>query len=220
MTIRVQTDLDLTDDQKARLTRMVQGNGHFDHNNQFMAADTCRDLVAIHFLKTPRKEIAGGETRIDSVDDLLFETPPGIYLEAADGSLWGWLSTKEFITSSWHYGVLFQDQSGDTWFCGRNETTGGRVSADSPILKRITPDVSAYVRADNGLLCANLPAEGEFWLTDGDPSVVTSIPWWSPLSIDPGKGVGAEIIEEDRRLLAQMQARIAALCAQCEDLAP
>lgn len=209
MTIPVVTDIDLTDDQKDRLVRMVRGNGHFDHNNAFLAAGERREVAAIRFLSEPIPDVPFAETRIDGVDGTRFDKTPWLYLEDTEGKVWGWQAARDFTPSSWHYGVIFEDSRGDAWFCGRNEPTGGVVDADAPILRRISLQTPEHVVAENGELCENLPAEGEFWLTGEDLATVTSIPWWSPMGHDgTTRQNNPEAHARDQALIAALRRRV------------
>lgn len=211
MAIEVIGDIDLSEEQKVRLLRMIRGNGHVDHENRFEAAGETRTLAAVRFLSAPLPDVPFGDTCIDGVDGIRFERPPYLYLEAEDGAICGWRAARDATPSAWHYGVLFQDAEGQAWFCGRDEPTGGRIEADAPILRRVSMQVPDHVLCETGPLEGSLPAEGEFWLTQGEVAVVTSIPWWGGLCLTDEEGLCPEAVRWDRRLLEGVQRRVGAL---------
>jgi hypothetical protein len=222
MTIDVKSDFTLTDDQKRRLVMMVRGNGHFDYHDGYLDREgMARKIRAIRFVKDPVPGVEGGESLIDAVDDLRFETSPFLYLEDEAGGITGWKAARERTPSRWHYGAIFTDEAGQGWFCGREESTGTRIDGEEPILRRISLETPAHVVAENGPIVENMPAEGEFWLSSEDPAVVTSIPWWSGFGGDadpendwPEKT--ASLIRENAAL-ARMRERAAYLAA---DISP
>jgi hypothetical protein len=217
--IDVKSDFPLTDDQKRRLVNMVRGNGHFDYRDAYLDGEgMARNLQAIHFVKEPVPGVEGGESLIDSVDALRFETAPFLYLEDEAGGLTGWKVARERTPSRWHYGAIFTDEAGQGWFCGREESTGTRLDGEEPILRRISLETPAHVVAENGPILENMPAEGEFWLSSEDHAVVTSIPWWSgfggegdPANDWPERA--ASLVRENTAL-ARMRERAAGLSAE------
>lgn len=198
------TDIDLTDDQKGRIVRMIRGNGHVDYEGNYRSPAGAHMLKAVHFLSTP-KDIPGGESAIDGVDGVQFETSPHIYLEDLNGALHGWKSARELKTSRWHYGIILPDDAGDLWFFGRDEVDGKAISLDAPILRRVRKTPSENVLEECGPLISSVPAEGEFWLSDEDEAVVTSIPWWSGFA---GPDSEYASFENEREILATVRARI------------
>lgn len=204
MTISVITDIDINEDQKARLLRMVRGNGCFDYEGNYRSPKGSHTLKSIHFVQH-EKEIPGGESLIDGLDDLRFQSPPYIYLEDMDGNIHGWTNVQELKTSQWHYGIIFQDDQDDLWFFGRDQADGSRITLDCPILRRVRATPSEDVLAENGPLIEALPAQGEFWLSDEDPAVVTSIPWWTAFA---GPDNERSSFEGEREILTTVKARV------------
>lgn len=209
--LEIKSDIDLTEDQKVRLERTVYGNGHFDHEMGYAdRSGVPKHAVAIHFLSEPMAGKWGSETRIVGLDDIQFRTghEPHIYIEAEDGSVDGWNHCSGLIKSRWHYGLIMQDDDGGLWFCGTENSAGGdEITGDEP-LKRIDPVTVAMVRQENGEILANLPADGEFWLSNEDLPKVTSIPWWG--KIDPTEpNVREDAAVAMTALLEKVKTRIA-----------
>lgn len=206
--IRVHADIPLTEDQERRLKRLVYGQGHFDHEGGFLDASGQRqEVTALHLRLQPLQDIPGGETTLAAIDAHDFgEAPPFLYLEDREGKKTGWNETRSAIASSWHYGVILQDDRGDVWFCGIDAPGPGELTGDEP-LHRISAETPELVQEENGDILANLPADGEFWLSKEDPPKVTSIPWWGNLN-----PADAHLREEARApmraLLERIQTRI------------
>lgn len=211
--IKVSSDIPLTEDQGNRLLLLVYGKGHFDYANCYSDGSGGRhELAALHLRLTPFDAVPGGETTLASIDAHDFgENSPFLYLEDADGHKTGWDDARAAIASRWHYGLILQDDVGDLWFCGIDEISQGEMTGDEPLrrLSSVTPDI---VRFQNGEILDNLPADGEFWLSDEPEPKVTSIPWWG--NVDPEtEHLREEARAPMRALLDRIQTRIRALRA-------
>lgn len=208
--IKVVSALALTEDQEHRLKRMVYGNGHFDHEGGYLdGAGLRHQLAALHFCLSPIPDVSGGESRIVSIDTHHFgKESPYLYLEDRLGKMTGWGEARSAIPSKWHYGVILQDAEGDVWFCGVDEIGHDEITGNEPLrrLSRITPDV---VRMENGEILDNLPADGEFWLSEEPEPKVTSIPWWGHLNAEDAH-LREEARAPMRALLDRIQTRIRA----------
>lgn len=219
MPIHVNTDFDLNEDQKHRVLGLFRGNGHFDYQDKFKdASGACRECVGVHFLKEPKPGIPGGDSTIDGIDDLRFDRSPSLYLEDASGALTGWKLAREWTPSSWNFGVIFKDDEGQAWFCGRQSGETKTMDAEAPILRRVSLETPDHVIEQYGPVTDNLPAEGEFWLSHEEIAVVTSIPWWSYISDETLKV--PEIAEHDNAALERMKERVRALAADSAEPAP
>lgn len=222
MPITLTTDFHLNEDQTDRILTMLRANGHIDYEDMYATATGKRArCVAMHFLKEPLDGISGGETTIDSIDDIRFDKPPSIYIEDAEGALTGWKQAREWIESSWNCGVIFKDDDGQAWFCGRQTVESVSMDSEAPILRRVSLETPEFIFEGYGLINDNLPAEGEFWLSHEEQAVVTSIPWWSHCSdgTDP-EPFNAEVAENDRAAIERMKLRVRALSAKPEDALP
>jgi hypothetical protein len=208
--LQIKSDWPLTEDQKDRLERMVYGNGHFDHElNYEDRTGVVKKAKAIHFRAEPLDDVVRGETRIVGLDDISFRTghEPHIYIEAEDGEICGWNDCTGVIKSLWHYGMILQDDDGDVWFCGTENSASGELTGDEP-LKRISSGTVPIVAMQNGEVLANLPADGEFWLSVEEEPKITSIPWWGKL--DPNNpNVRPDAAEDMIALLEKVGSRIA-----------
>lgn len=206
--IQVHADIPLTDDQERRLKRMVYGQGHFDHEGGFIdAAGQRQEVAALHLCLQPLPETPGGETTLAAIDTHDFgEASPFLYLEDRDGKKTGWKEARGAIASQWHYGVILQDDHGDVWFCGIDAPGSGELTGDEP-LRRISAETPEIVLEENGEILANLPADGEFWLSKEDLPKVTSIPWWGNLNPEDAH-LREEARAPMRALLDRIQTRI------------
>lgn len=215
--VMVRSRYPLTEDQKRRFLWHLQGEGRVDHRNRYVAQGATHTLAVLHVLDRPLSHISHGETRLDGLDDLRFSAPPCLYLQSQTGEIHGWQSAREEIRSAWHCGVILADTAGDLWFCGRDQPDGSPISGQSPILRRIAPQAADRALHENGRLDLNIPASGEFYITDEDPGVVTSIPWWS--RFDP---VALRNNPSDRDMIVAMIARAdaAGLDSEPESLEP
>lgn len=215
MPINLVTDIPLDDDQKARVLRMAFGNGHVDYENRYRNQDNeACTLKQVHFTTKPIDGVHDGNTTIDSIDAIRFETPPCLYFEDTSGALTGYRAAREVTQSQWHYGLLFFDDNGDPWFTGRQVPgADDRINAQEPILRRISLETPEMVQHTNGVIGENIPAEGEFWLTDTDPAIVTSIPWWGGFAEEPRPDWpgGIENAEAEKEILRQVRMRVQSL---------
>lgn len=198
----VRSQFPLTEDQRARFLWYLQGEGRIDHRNRYRIEGETHELAAVHVLRRPLPHVSNGETRMDGLDDLVFATPPCLYLQSGTGEIHGWKRAREELRSSWHCGVILADSAGDLWFCGRDQADGSQITADAPILRRISARAADRVCHENGELSENLPAEGEFWITEEDPGTVTLITWWSRLDAET-----MALNPDDRALINAMVAR-------------
>lgn len=195
--IEVVTEHGLDDDQKGRVAAMVLGNGHIDHQGGYVDdAGVSHSAAKIHFTSEAGKYagLSSTETSIDGIDGRTFTDPIHIIIEGTDGSMTGMGEAKCLVEARWHYGVIFlvDDQA---WFAGHGTIPNDGMSADVPVLKRIATSASERPGAAPFDIAADLPAEGEFWLTFEDEPHLVSIPWMSGFGGDPQADANPDTVE-------------------------
>lgn len=205
---QIRSDIPLTEDQQERLERMVYGEGYFDHKSEYTGADGMKKtLKAIHLVRSPL-DADGGRTDLAEIDDIKFASgeEPFLYLESQDGSIDGWRSCRGATPSTHQYGLILQDEVGQMWICGPETYTGDEITGEEP-LRRISSQTVPMVALQNGLLIENLPAEGEFWISNDLDPTITAIPWWS--NFDPDDpNINDDFREEMRGVLSRISERI------------
>lgn len=212
--LKIKSDWPLSDDQACRLEQMVYGNGHFDYElNYEDRQGVVKKARAIHFRADPIEGIGRGDTRILGLDDISFRTghEPHIYIEADDGEICGWNDCRAAIKSRWHHGMMIEAEDGGLWFCGTQNSASGELTGDEP-LKKISPETVPMVASQNGEILANLPADGEFWLSDEEAPKVTSIPWWGKIDVDD-PNARPDAVEDMLSLLGKVRSRVAKMTA-------
>jgi hypothetical protein len=206
-------------DRQSRLLSMITGDRRIDAYGAFLdRGGKKHDLAKVHFLKAQKDHPGYAATDISGIDNISFDDTAFIYLEDSEGELTGWMDAREAIESSWHYGVIFADDAGQGWFFGRNTVNDDPLTADEPILKKISLDTPRLTRMHHGEVIENLPAEGEFQLTEEDEPHIAAIPWWSEFAaeIEPGDDYPgrSEVRLAEQEILEQVKARIAGLEAE------
>lgn len=209
--IAVISDIELNDSQKERILLMVSGRGHFDYEGNFRSGESVHAIKAVHFVSKEIEGVPGGGSTIDSLDGIRFEPSPCIYLEDTDGKMHGWSVALEVKQSSWHCGVIFDDEDGNLWFSGREDTSGESFTAGEPVLRRVRSTPSDDVLAQCGPLIGEIPSQGEFWLSQEEEAVVTSIPWWSTYGRD---AIDETVNLREAEILEALRARVRDLISE------
>lgn len=181
------SDIEMDKDAILTFQRMVVGSLHIDHNGDLSGRDgKPTQLKAIHYRTTAEPDVEGGEFYgHDAMSHAKLLSAPFFYLEGEDGSMVAFENARPAINSKWHFGILLMDEEGQGWFCGREDvkiTSHGSAEAEdyeNAKLFRVSLDTLPIVLSKNGELRENLPAEGEFWISEEEMPNIVSIPWWS-----------------------------------------
>lgn len=194
MTFEVETELELTDDQKERVAAMVMGDGQVDHRGGYVDEVTgqTHQLSKVHFTCNPDMAVYGSDTTICGLDGMQLDKTVHVVLEDGAGNRTGLKAASGKIKASWHFGVLFEADGG-VWFSGRDNVDGGsregpQTTAASPTLRRVADSFTDRPGTEPMSLREHLPAEGEFWISDEDEPHVVSVPWWGSYADEPEAG--------------------------------
>lgn len=218
MRLKVFTDdaLDLDEQARSAVSDWAYGNLVHDLDGGFTVdGDTPHYAAALHLTETVPE---GGESRGLNMqlpgrnpDDLVY-----LLVRDENGELFDHSRCRELIPSRHVTGMIFADPHGDLWIAREpDEGSGdGQVRADWPI-HQISKHTHPTVAAGFGEIAEEVPAMGEFIITEEEPARVAWIPWWSGAGSDPENGVAAP--EEDA-ILDHFQTRVAELKTRIADL--
>lgn len=219
----------LSDAQLQRLGQLVANRLKMDSWGGFKTpGGQEKQLDAILFRQDRLDDARGdGHTDISGVNAIEFDESPWIYLKATDGTITGWQDCQAIERGAWHYGVLFRDDEGETWFAGRNtHAPGGELTkAEVDILRPVSLDRSGMVAPFDGLsIMDDTEAfEAEIWITPADaahPSHVVEISIGGDYGSRPADIVldarQKAYLEEERAALAFWREQIRALTAEVE----
>lgn len=192
--IAVETEIDLDEGQKGRIVSMVLGYGHVDHYHRFTdrASGQGFEIAKIHFTLDQSRAVDGSATKIAGVDGIRFHDVCHMILEDTEGGEHGMDLCRAETKSSWHCGAVFE-VDGEAWFCGFDQPSGQSLDPEAPVLKKVHPQASLDSGESWIDLLAELPAEGEFWISQEEEPRVTSCPWWG--SLDQSCPEEAECLE-------------------------
>lgn len=178
--IEVDTELGLNDSQKLRVVAMVRRNRYVDHTGRYRDRHGhVHHLARIHFTCDPAKHqsVSGSSTAIDGLDSIRFPGTVHVVLEGTDGTRTGLYAARCGIAASWARGVVFAVDD-EVWFAGREHPDSDPISADEPILKKLSNIASETPGSEPFPLADRLPAQGEFWITlEDEPALVAVAEW-------------------------------------------
>lgn len=192
MRIRVRSDVPLSAEAQSALSDFAYGSAWFDLDGGFRSGDDPSRRQAVELLVSDLLPdgVSAEPAALRQIGSEIL--PEGTFLLLRDdrGDLHDYRSCAQFIGTRHVLAALFQDEAGTVW-AARQKADGvgtGEVTVDWPI-EQVSAHTHPTVEAGFGPILDNLPAMGEFQLTNEVPARVAWIPWWSGFGSDPKAGI-------------------------------
>lgn len=199
MKIKVKTDISLSEDSVKAMQDWAYGSSLFDLDGGFRSkGEGAHKAKTLHLVTSLPGGIEARPTEAKYVAGQNLPETTYILIEDSTGRMHDYHDCKQLVETNHVVAVVFSDAQGTLWAAckepGSNEDTSYK---DCPLVQ-VSRHTHPTVEEGFGKIHNNLPAEGEFQLTEEKPARVAWIPWWTSFGSSPD--VEKKFPEEDEVL--------------------
>lgn len=214
MTPEIKIDIEVTDEERERITRTITHAVQIDYQGRIAGSDGfARQAVRVHVTQDPISDAGESKPRVLRKDE------PGIHLTVEDdaGRLIPLEKCEPFVKSEHVFGVLIRRED-DFWIFplphgngdedilkATDEIEAGdirpiRIHGQSEFCVENAVPLSAFSDGD--------AAEGEYEYTIEDKPILDAVGWWSDLNIRPEEPANKSEYQQKRDRLIEAISKV------------